>query len=296
VNPIATSVLVRRAGGWIVGPPRRYPPAARLFCLPYVGGAASVYESWHGAFGEDVEVCPVELPGRQTRMREPAFSRLEPLVAALASAISGELDVPYAIFGHSLGSLVAFELARELRRRGAAEPSVLFVSGGPAPRLPRDRPPLYNASDAQVIARLRALGGLPEEILAEPELLRCFLPTIRADFEVFETYEYRPGHPLGLPVVAFTGRDDLDVPVTRVAAWAEETTGRFEYHVLPGGHFFPTTSRVRLLQLMHGALAAHPHRCPHGTHIAFLEDPTWCCQPLAERGCPRGLPGFRGTA
>ena len=136
-------LTARRADGWIVGPPPARTPAVRLFCLPYVGGAASVYEPWRGAFGDDVEVCPVELPGHQTRLREPAFTHVDALVDALASALVDELDVPYALFGHSLGSLVAFELARELRRRGVGEPRALLVSGGPAPALPRVHPPVH---------------------------------------------------------------------------------------------------------------------------------------------------------
>ncbi|MCS7475566.1 thioesterase II family protein [Umezawaea endophytica] len=249
----------RRAGGWIVGPPHPTAPAVRLFCLPYVGGAASVYQPWRGALGDDVEVCPVEPPGHQTRLREPAFARLDALVDALASGITDELDVPYALFGHSLGALVAFELARELRRRGADEPWALFVSGGPAPRLAREHPPVHDGTDAQVVERLRILGGLPEEVLEEPGLLRHFLPTIRADFAVFETYEYRSGSPLTCPVIAFSGAEDTDVPHTRVEPWSAESTGRFEHHVLPGSHFFVHTARTALLNLVRGELAAPAH-------------------------------------
>jgi medium-chain acyl-[acyl-carrier-protein] hydrolase len=254
VHPTTHRRTDRRADGWIVGPPRPHAPAVRLFCLPYVGGAASVYESWRGGLGDDVEVCPVELPGHQTRLRERALTRVDALVDALASALTAELDVPYALFGHSLGSLVAFELARELRRRGADEPRALFVSGGPAPRLPRVHPPVHDASEAEVVDRLRSLGGLPDEVLAEPELLRHFLPTIRADFAVFETYSFTPEPPLSCPVVAFTGREDVDVPPARVEPWSAESTGRFEHHVLPGGHFFVHTARTALLDLVRGEL------------------------------------------
>ncbi len=260
MHPIVSRRTARRADGWIVGSPAPHAPAVRLFCLPYVGGAASVYEPWRGALGADVEVCPVELPGHQTRLREQALTRIDAIVEALASAITGELDVPYALFGHSLGSLVAFELARELRRRGAGEPRALFVSGGPAPRLPRVRPPVHDASESVVVDRLRSLGGLPDEVLAEPELLRRFLPTIRADFAVFETYEFTPERPLTCPVVAFTGSEDTDVPFARVRPWSAESTGRFEHHVLPGGHFFLHTARTALLNLVRGELISPvPH-------------------------------------
>ncbi|MFC5946639.1 thioesterase II family protein, partial [Micromonospora harpali] len=140
-----------RAQGWVMGARRRTAPALRLFCLPYAGGNASAYTQWPDAFPDDVEVCAVELPGRQTRWRDDAFTRVEPLVEALASALAGELGVPYALFGHSMGSLVAFELARELRRRGLGEPRVLFVSGGPAPQLPREQPRIHDGPQALVV-------------------------------------------------------------------------------------------------------------------------------------------------
>lgn len=260
MHPIASRTPVGRADGWIVGRPSSSSPPVRLFCLPYAGGAASVYESWHGAFGDDVEVCAIELPGRQARMAEPAFTRLDALVEALATAIGDELDVPYALFGHSLGSLIAFELARELRRRGAGEPCALFLSGCPSPRRPRDLPPLHDAPDAQVFTWLRTLGGLPDEVTEEPDLLEFFLPTIRADFALLETYEYEPDRPLAAPVVALAGREDTEVPLAHVLPWVAETTGPFEHHVLSGGHFFTRTSQSTLLNLVHGVLAARTQR------------------------------------
>jgi len=249
----------RRAGGWIAGPSHGSTPALRLFCLPYVGGAAWTFEPWRGLLGEDVELCTVELPGRGSRMREPAFSRMGALVEALASAVTDELDVPYALYGHSMGSLVAFELARELRRRDLPEPQVLFASGGPAPRLSGQRmavhrPEVHRATDEQVIARLLSLGGLPEEVMAEPALLKAFLPAIRADFAVFETYEYRPERLLGCPIVVLTGRDDAEVPPAHSLPWSRETTGPAEHRVLPGGHFFLRSAQEEVLAIVRHAL------------------------------------------
>ena len=254
MSTTAPRLRARRADGWITGRPHGSTPALRLFCLPYVGGAAWTFEPWRGQLGDDVELCTVELPGRGTRMREPAFARLGPLVEALATAIDGELDVPYALYGHSMGSLVAFELARELRRRGRPEPRVLFASGGPAPRLTRRRVAVHGATDEQVIARLLQLGGLPAEVMAEPALLKAFLPAIRADFAVYETYEYRPERLLGCPLVVLGGRDDAEVPPAHSLPWAAETTGAVEHRVLPGGHFFLHSAQDEVLAVVRDAL------------------------------------------
>ncbi|MER6071755.1 alpha/beta fold hydrolase [Streptomyces sp. NPDC001817] len=263
MNRTATT-RAKRAHGWIVGARRRTAPSVRLFCLPYAGGGATTYAAWPALFPDDVEVCPVELPGRLTRWSESAFERAEPLVGALANALEGELDVPYALFGHSMGALLAFELARTLRRRGAGEPRVLFVSGGPAPQLPRRWEPVHDQPDDVVVARLRELGAVPEDVYAEPELLELLMPTIRADFSVVETHVHRPGPPLGCPVVSFAGTEDREVPPDQVAPWHEQTTGGFAHHVLPGDHFFLHSARTALLDTVRAALTAVTGQPPQG--------------------------------
>ncbi|MFF9405984.1 thioesterase II family protein [Streptomyces anandii] len=255
MNRTAT-IRATRAHGWIVGARRPAAPAVRLFCLPYAGGGASAYAAWQALLPDDIEVCPVELPGRLTRWSENAFERAEPLVEALATALEGELDVPYALFGHSMGTLLAFDLARALRRRGADEPRVLFVSGGPAPQLPRRLPLIHDQPDDVVVSRLRDLGAVPEDVYAEPELLELLMPTIRADFSVVETYTHRPEPPLGCPVVVFAGTEDREVPPDQVAPWHEQTTGGFTQHVLPGDHFFLHSARTALLDTVRAALTA----------------------------------------
>jgi medium-chain acyl-[acyl-carrier-protein] hydrolase len=239
---------------WIV--PRRISgPAFRLFCLPYAGGGAAGYAQWPAAFGRDVEVCPIELPGRQTRWRERPFTRVGSLATALREALADDLDVPYALFGHSMGALLAFELARTLRREGAPGPRVLFVSGAPAPQLPRLQPNTHDQPDSAVLDRLRAMGGVAEQLCAEPELVELLLPAIRADFEVCETYEHRDEPPFSFPIVAFTGTEDGEAPPERMVPWSEQTTGPFERHLLPGDHFFPHSAQAALLEVVRSVIS-----------------------------------------
>ncbi|MEU8196215.1 alpha/beta fold hydrolase [Microbispora amethystogenes] len=237
-----------------MGAPRRLAPALRLFCLPYAGGSAATYVEWQTLLPDDVEICPVELPGRRSRWHEGAFSDMEPLVDALVDALAGELDRPYALFGHSMGALVAFELARALRRTGLSQPRTLFVSAGHAPQLPQLHAPIHDQSDEQVVARLRAMGGLTDEICSEPELLDLLLPFIRADFTVVETYRYRAEPPLACPIVAFAGAEDQEVPPSRMDAWEEQTAMRFAKEIVPGGHFFLRESWPQLVEMIRGAL------------------------------------------
>ncbi len=221
---------------WFCASRPRPAAAIRLVCLPYAGGAASVYRQWEHLAPPHVEVCPVELPGRGTRMGETPFRRLPPLIRALADALEPLLDRPCAFFGHSMGGLVAFELARLLRRRGWPEPCHLFVSASPAPPR-RHEPAMHDAPDAEVKARLRTLSGTPREILEDDELMKLVLPVIRADFSVLETYEYFEEPPLSVPITVFGGLHDRAVRRADLEGWRAHSTDS-RLWMLPGDHFF----------------------------------------------------------
>lgn len=229
----------------------------RLLCLPYAGGAASAYRAWPDAFGAEVEVCALQPPGREMRLRERPFDRVEPLVAAAVDALEAELDRPYAVFGHSMGALVGFELIRELRRRGRPLPLAFAASGRNAPHLPpRDRL-MHTLPDDEFIAKLRRFEGTPEEVLDNRELMELFLPLLRADFAVNEAYAPRDEPPLGLPLLAMGGVADEEVSEEGLEAWGRYTTGPFSVRFFPGGHFFlntlpgPVTRAVR--EMVRGA-------------------------------------------
>jgi len=228
-------------------------PAARLrlFCLPYAGGAASLFRGWPQSLPADTEVCAVQLPGRGSRFREQPFERLPELVQAVADGLQPFLDRPFALFGHSMGAVVAFELARELRRRGSADPGHLLVSGHQAPRLPDREPPLSHLPDAEFVEEIRRrYQGIPGEVLAEPELLELMLPILRADVRALESYRYAAEAPLECPISCFGGEDDTQLPQEDIEAWREEAGGPFTLRMFPGNHFFFEAAGDAMLQAL----------------------------------------------
>jgi medium-chain acyl-[acyl-carrier-protein] hydrolase len=168
-------------------------------------------------------------------------------VQALRQAIQPHLNKPFALFGHSMGATIGFELARELRRQHASGPVHLFVSGGRAPQIPDPDPPIHHLPEKEFIAGLRRFNGTPEEVLRNPELMGLFLPILRADLAALETYSYTPGEPLDCSISAFGGLEDEKVSQDELAAWRDQTRGAFTLRMLPGDHFFLRTARTLLL-------------------------------------------------
>jgi len=226
----------------------------RLFCLPYSGASAMVYARWKRQLPGWIEVCPVELPGRGRRFAENLQTDLRALASQLADEIAARLDQPYAIFGHSLGGLLAFELAHALRERGLPMPQALFASAASAPaRRDSHRELAQEQSDAQLIERMRRLGGTPEAVFADQEMLRLTLPVMRADFLLCGRYDYRRRAPLACPIHVFGGKADR-LSVGSLSAWQDETSAGFSLEMLDGGHFFLNTGEARLLELLLGRL------------------------------------------
>jgi len=205
----------------------------RLFCFPYAGGGASAFRGWSRLLPAEVAVCPVRLPGRETRLSERPLDSMEQLILRLREAIDPHLDQPFAFFGHSLGAIVAFELARSLR----SIPRCLFVSGARAPQLRRDYVPPAPPSDDELIEELRRLDGVPHELLDQRELMRLALPALRADTSLYRKYIYREGPALDCPICAYGGADDARITRENLEAWAEQTF-TFKLEMFSGGHFF----------------------------------------------------------
>jgi len=228
-----------RPSPWIAYRVPRPAARVRLVCFPYAGGAASLYRGWAEALPPDVELLSVQPPGRESRLREPPLRDMDPFVEAADSDLAAELDRgPYALFGHSLGALCAYELARRRRVAGRSAPVHLLVSAHQAAQLPWEDEPLHDLPSGRFRERLRELRGTPAEVLDHPELMELVEPMLRADFHLNETYRHRPGPLLGCPITAFGGIDDGDVPRARLEPWDEVTRGPFRLRMLPGGHFF----------------------------------------------------------
>lgn len=237
--------MVNQANARSVGPPQWFKaqpaPAARmrLFCFPYAGGGSAIYRQWGREFlPYPVEVVSALLPGRESRVREPGYTRIEQYVDPLAREISPYLDKPFALFGHSMGAIIAFELARRLRDEHGLEPKHLFISGRRAPRIPRRDPYIHDLPEPEFIAEIGRLNGTPAEVLEHQELMALMIPLLRADFAVCRSYTYAPGEPLRCPITVFGGKSDEESPPDELDLWREETTGDLNVQMLEGDHFF----------------------------------------------------------
>jgi medium-chain acyl-[acyl-carrier-protein] hydrolase len=217
-----------------------------------------------------VEVCAVQLPGRENRLLEPPFTRLEPLVEALAGALLPYLDRPYALFGHSMGGLLGFELIRRLRRLGAPTPQRFFVSACRAPQLPRRARPIHDLPDDELVESLRAFRGTPTRVLQDRELMQLVLPALRADFGVLETYAYTAEARLECPLEVFGGLQDETVPLPELAGWSDQAGREYSQRMLPGHHFFLHEGEGRriLLRAIGASLALVPRPWPSAARAA----------------------------
>lgn len=219
----------------------------RLFCFPYAGGCASIFRPWIGQLPSEVEVCPIQLPGRENRWKEAPLSNLSELIQEMLQFLPPHLDKPFAFFGHSMGALISFELARALRQLRYPVPLHLFVSAFRAPQLPRVRPPIHQLAQPSFIDALRQFNGTPEEILQNEEVLDLMLPLLRADFALCETYAYQPSSRLNCSISVFGGLDDVHISRSDLLAWQDQTARAFTLRMFPGDHFFLRESQILLL-------------------------------------------------
>ena len=239
--------------------PRPNPAArVRLFCVPYAGRGASVYRHWPDLLGDNIELCAYQLPARESRLRESPFTRLRQAVEESAGIIRSYSDVPFAFFGHSMGAVICFELARMLRTEQLA-PVHLFVSGRQAPQFPDRRPLLTPLSDNGFVVEIcRRYNGIPREVSQDNELMQLLLPALRADVEMLETYDYQPSPRFTFPITAFGGRNDSETLIEELEGWKDQTNAQFETHIFPGDHFFLQPAAREMMEIIRRHLDCIP--------------------------------------
>lgn len=210
----------------------------QLLCFPYAGGGTQVFRDWQARLPAGIGVTAVRLPGREQRFREPAFGSWSAALSALVEAVAPEADRgPYALFGHSLGARLAYELTHRLEAAGHRRPEVLVVSACRAPGVPPRTAPMHAMDGPTLAARLREMDGVPAEVLASPAIMALMEPVLRADLRLAETWEPSPGA-VGAPILAMCGdRDDI-APYEDVLGWRDHTTAAFAIRSFPAGHFF----------------------------------------------------------
>ncbi len=223
----------------------------QLFCIPHAGGGTASYHGWTTDISPTIDVIPILLPGRERRFAEPANNDLKTTVKNIADALTSCVRAPFAIFGHSMGALIGFELCRELRRRTHPLPVVLIVAAFRAPHLPATSTPLHKLPDSEFVEAIqKRFRGIPDEVANNAELLQLFLPTLRADITSIENYQYEDESPLSCPLLALGGTEDTQVAPAELAAWRRHTTGEFVQKMIPGGHFFVTERRSETIRLV----------------------------------------------
>jgi surfactin synthase thioesterase subunit len=229
----------------------------RIFCFPYAGAGAAIFRTWADLLPPDIELCVPILPGRETRIKEAPIPEMAPLIQSLMGQIAPRLTLPYAMFGHSMGALVAFDLAHEISRLGLREPSHLFMSAQRGPSLPYLETPIFQLPDdrflAGVIARYKSI---PKPVMEQEEFMSILLPILRADFTLVEDYRYRHPTKLTCPITVFGGLDDSRITTAQLEAWSMETSDRCTCHLVPGGHFFMDSARAELLAVIRQELEA----------------------------------------
>jgi surfactin synthase thioesterase subunit len=217
-----------------------------------------MYQRWTTLLPAGIELCLIQLPGREGRIGETAYTRLGPLIESTAAAITPLLTVPFAFFGHSMGALIAFELTRYLRRRGVPAPAHLFVSAARAPDHEHDEPSLAGLSDDDFIQEVQCrYQSLPEAVLADGELMALVLPTMRRDFELLDAYAYGHDEPLACPITCFGGAADRSVTEAHLAAWRTQTTGAFAVSMCPGHHLYLSEAAPLVVKTITLALQTH---------------------------------------
>lgn len=248
----STNVIQNRqrtnGNSWFVISKKVQQPSMRLFCFSHAGGSATVYHNWHKSLPSDIEICAIQLPGRGHRISEPVIDNISQLVESICDNISAHLQVPFAFFGHSMGAMLAFEVSRNLRKRGLPQPCHLMVSACRAPQHELGRVAIHDLPQDEFLASLSTLNGTPAEALDNKELMEMMEPILRADFKVVETRRYSEQTELSMPISVFGGQQDERVSRAYLQDWQQHTSAGFWLQLFPGDHFYYTQDNKDLLR------------------------------------------------
>lgn len=226
----------------------------RIFCFHYGGGSASIFRKWSKDILEEAELVAIQLPGREERFSEPLVNNISQVIDNLILNFKQYSDKPFILFGHSIGALIAFEFARILEKRKLVQTKHLIVSGTKAPQIPLKKQPIHNLPKAQFITELKKYNGIPDYIIEDDELISTFIPTIRADFSISETYNYLSAKLLSCPITALGGLNDNSFDSKDLIKWQKQTSNSFTHKFLPGDHFFINTSYKEVINIINQAL------------------------------------------
>ena len=243
--------------GWFVNMSPSYKNGIRLLCIPNAGGGTALFRTWSSLLPANIGVFPVLLPGQGSRLRENPPLEVSSLIADLCAAVEPYLDEPFALFGYSMGALLTFELARALRRQGLPQPVHLFVGARRAPQLSETMPILHGLPDELFVKSIQTrYGGMPAAILQDRELMAIFMPVLRANFTMIETYQYRDEICFDFPLTAFGGVFDSTTHESQLRAWGEQTRNAFRYHMYEGDHFFIQQHEQAVLEIVSRSLTS----------------------------------------
>lgn len=239
-----------KADHWFVTFNKQKSPILRLFCFHYAGGSASIFRQWSKDIIKEVEVVAIQLPGREERFDEPQLSNICEVIDNLCLNFADYTNKPFIFFGHSIGAMIAFEFTRALRKHSMLQPKHLIISGAKAPQVPITKSPIHSLPTVKFIEELKKYNGTPDHIINDEEMMSIFIPTLRADFCVAETYKYIGEEPFNHPITAFGGLNDDTFDSQNLQKWQTQTTSSFESYFFPGDHFFINSSYDKVIKIV----------------------------------------------
>ncbi|WP_051359385.1 thioesterase II family protein [Paucisalibacillus globulus] len=219
----------------------------RMFCFPFAGGSASFYGEWSTILSRHgIEVCAIQLPGREDRIYETLLTNVDELASEVVEAMADYQDKPFVFFGHSMGTLICFEVARKLRAMNRREASILFISSGKAPQI-SPRRILHDLPKDDFLRKIKELGGTPDIIIENRDLSELYLPILRADFTLIETYQYVDSTPFQTKIVGYGGKMDKEVRYEDIVAWERHSHKPLPIKIYDGDHFYLRPYKESLL-------------------------------------------------